>query len=240
MKCTDSSCNHCSNCPVREKELVNYLRSIDGHVFTPTKSARHPGHFLTWMECNTPHALGKQMPALCEGVPSLGTAPPICKRGYMWFLHSGTAATRHDLLIHRQARRTEQAQQRQTWQRTGEAEQSAPAEKKCRWPMPSGEECPFTAANSYQMRQHKDKEGHKWPHQSESATKWSVLATAHCGSSDQEANFYTLAVSFVHKKLLTSSVLANESGEISEDSFFFIQWMHYTRLCSLAIGLALL
>ena len=67
------------------------------------------------------------------------------------------------------------------------------------------------------------KEGHKRPRQSKSATKWSVLTTAHCGSSDQEANFYMLAVSFVHKKLLTSSVLANESGEISEDSFFFIQ-----------------
>ena len=41
----------------------------------------------------------------------------------------------------------------------------------CSASLPSGEECPCTAANSNQMRQHKDKEGHKRPRQSKNATK---------------------------------------------------------------------
>ena len=50
-RCSSDDCDHCSSRPVREPALMELIRTSGGRVFVPTPSKRHPGHYLTWLEC---------------------------------------------------------------------------------------------------------------------------------------------------------------------------------------------
>ena len=113
-----------------------------------------PDHFKSLLQ-----VLGRlpdsPMLAVDEGLPSLAGESVLCTRGCNMVCLSPAGQKRHDLLFHFEDQR------RDVWKRRRRAvddDEDFPAKKtwQCGY-----KDCVFTAGSQYQLRQHKDLEGHK-------------------------------------------------------------------------------
>ena len=173
LKCDDDSCEHCVAHPVEAVKAVALLRSLGGHMFTPTPSAHLDGHYSTYLECRTYYSLGKAQLLLDAGLPS--GEPDRCPFGCSYAFMSVRDADRHVCLVHpanwKQYRKASNAAEKSTVSSAASASATAasttvtpaaepPAAKRachrCKF-----EGCDMAFTSNYQLQQHKKAEGHQ-------------------------------------------------------------------------------
>ena len=75
IRCTKSSCGHCTKLPTRENSLLQLVREFGGSFPTPSESKFYKGHFTTLIERYNILSFQQNVSDLCE----YGTCQHGCK-----------------------------------------------------------------------------------------------------------------------------------------------------------------
>lgn len=153
-RCEDPSCVHCSSFLPSATNLLAALRQFGGRMPTPEPHAGMPDHYKSLLQVMGRQTASPVLP-VDDGLPSLAGEKVLCSRGCNMVCLSAAGQKRHDLLFHFEDRQRDARRKRR---HPADLDEETPAEKT--W-MCGFQECEFTAATQYQLRQHKEQEGHK-------------------------------------------------------------------------------
>ncbi|XP_070573007.1 uncharacterized protein [Ptychodera flava] len=152
-------CTHCSINPIKATTLMSCIKSMGNKLPTPTLSAVHSGHYMTFFEVtNHIKHLKQQAQGPDVGCPSLSEVK-LCPRGCMYVISSKTDGERHELLVHYNERQNELQTKRRERKRNAN-ETRSDHDWVCKFRLVDGVQCQFSCQTYYGLRNHKQETQH--------------------------------------------------------------------------------
>lgn len=174
MKCGRSACPHCSENPVRAKEVFSFLRDRNMSLFYPMPSKEHVGHYCTYLEMCSKKP--EEIPEADSYLPSFqDNNHGRCPHCPNFVFLSKTEKKRHFQVYHPKRRAAQTTKVAQTQKRF-----------KCTYQSSDVRACGLQFGSIYQLRKHRKNSGHQVARKKRSAAS-SVYHTSQQLNADTGA-----------------------------------------------------